>query len=145
MEVTGNLNRLNKTCTSGTCSAQSTCEQGKLCLPSCFRMQCACFSVLICEDIPHIDKYKPSFLSTWKNVFVHYWAEEGCLSSYHETYRCQKIIIMLFLYSPGEGRKISENKWRNQQQYFVVGYSTNTNPHLCWNLANQISQRFLYS
>lgn len=79
-----------------------------------------------------------------KMFFVHHYAEEGCLSIYHETYRCQKVIILLFLYSLGAWRKISENKRRNQQQYFVVGYSTNTNPYLCWNLANQIPQRFLY-
>lgn len=133
-----------KICTNGTYLAQYICEQGKLCLPFCFRMQCVCFSVLICKDIHHMDKYKPSLLSTWKKGFVDHYAEEGCLSSYHETYRCQKVIIMLFLYSLGAWRKISEDKWRNQQQYFVVGYGTNTNPHLRWNLANQISQGFLY-
>lgn len=134
-----------KICTNRTYLAQYIfCEQGKVYLPFCLRMQCICFSFLICEDIHHTDKCKPSFLPTWKSVFVLHYAEGGCLSSYHETCRCQKVVIMLFLYSPGAWRKISENKWRNQQQYFVVGYSPNTNPHLRWNLANQISQGFLY-
>lgn len=108
MEIPVNLNRLKS---NGTCLAQCiSCEHGKLCLPSCFRMQHACFSVLICEDIHHTDKYKSSFLFTWKNVSVHHYAEEGSIFSYHKTYRCQKVIIMLFLYSLGARGKISENK-----------------------------------
>lgn len=90
-----------KICTDGTCLAQCIfCEQGKLYLPSCFRMQCACCSVLICAISTIQISTNLHFYPHGKMVlFTTMQKRDAFLVTMK--HRWQKVIIMLFLYSLG--------------------------------------------